>query len=1111
MHRPLRTIAWLLVLCCAPAGLFAQENAPAGKPEPAKPAIEPQTPPLRPIEESRLPVYLKAKDGRLVPMLDWTLEDFERVYQENEGLKQRDVTPLYSLQSMSAVGTVRGDCAELSIQLGILVRQEQWVRVPLRLNQAVLRSAAKYDGPPGSQFLEFEPEGDGYVGRVRGGDPQQRLLTLEVLVPLLKVGDETRLKLSVPRATSSILKFTVPQVGAVAEVSPGATLSTTSLGPKGTEFSVLGLGGDFELRWRQGNGRPSDMEPVLESVGAILVRVDSRAVQSEATLTLRSYGAPFERFRVRLPQGAELMPAETAEYSVVPAASGPADPKDRLLAEVRLGKKVAGPIEVRIVARKRHESGGWSGWFDLAGFEVLEAARQWGHIAVTAAEDLQVVCTPNRGVRQVDQLPESLRGDDRLAGFAYFTQPCSLAARVVSKKTRVSVEPEYLLWVDEEQVRLEAKLKYTVRAAKVSALDVELLDWQLDEVGPASLVSVDMVAVDEAGMVSLPLAAPSMGPIELSLRAHKKIDPAASSLSLALPRPHANSLGSAAVVVLPADNIELLPDSKGTVGLVRQQVPPPLKLPARQRPPLFYRGETAKAVFAADRIVHPQSITVDVSGNVLLIGPEKRVEQKFVYTIAHKPVETLTLEVPQALAGPGTVQVLHEGQPVAAGDLPAPPGAAASRALQKRVVLPAPRIGTCELTVRYPISVDELLPETTVISTIPLVMPAEGKLMGNRLGVTAAPGVQVQLREGPWTLAQDAPLTPEASYSLQLRADQPTEKVVLVIQLGGRDALGATLVERAWIQTWVTSTSLGGERQDRAAFRFTSDQRELELILPDSVDPNAVQLTLDRHRVMARRTEGGTLVIPLAEADASTAHLLEVHYHVPEGIAELSRWDVQLPRLGRNVWVRRLYWQLVLPRNEHVIVGPAGFTPEFLWGFNGAFWGRNPLLEQPQLEAWVGAARLTAVPLATSRYLFSAFGAPEGCQLRLASRSLIVLGASGVALVAGLTLIYFPLSRHPATLLIGALILFGAAFLHFEPTLLVAQAASLGLVLALMAGLLQRSLARRHRQLVPREAASSRLERGSTQTLHPAMAPSPHESTDSAPAPVPLPTTNAEP
>ena len=71
-------------------------------------------------------------------------------------------------------------------------------------------------------------------------------------------------------------------------------------------------------------------------------------------------------------------------------------------------------------------------------------------------------------------------------------------------------------------------------------------------------------------------------------------------------------------------------------------------------------------------------------------------------------------------------------------------------------------------------------------------------------------------------------------------------------------------------------------------------------------------------------------------------------------------------------------------------------------------------------------------------------GDAQQAELHTAGRTWIVLWASGVALVAGLLLIYVPASRRPATLLVVGIGLLAAGLIAPEPTLLLAQAAGLG-------------------------------------------------------------------
>ena len=82
------------------------------------------------------------------------------------------------------------------------------------------------------------------------------------------------------------------------------------------------------------------------------------------------------------------------------------------------------------------------------------------------------------------------------------------------------------------------------------------------------------------------------------------------------------------VAVLPADNVEIVPDSQATTGLLRQQVAVPLELPLRQQEPLFYRSDAPRAVFAAEMRRHRQKITASVTSRVTMdpAGGPRRTE-----------------------------------------------------------------------------------------------------------------------------------------------------------------------------------------------------------------------------------------------------------------------------------------------------------------------------------------------------------------------------------------------------------------------------------------------------------------------------------------------------
>lgn len=1044
-------------------------------------------PPPAPLVEEVQPsvIHLRDKSGNLVPVPGFRLEDFQQMLRREYELKQGAQPPRFTLQAMTASGTAKADHAQLTIQFQYLVHEEGWVRIPLRLDQAVLRAEIQYKGP-GQQFVHFEPDGGGYVCWARGGAGRARHLTMDVLVPLVVVGEETRLKLSAPRATTSEVKLTVPLSGALGRVTEGASLqSAPSADGTQTLFTVLGLGGDSELAWRKSTSRQADPQTVLEASGSILARVGGQGIDCELKLSVRGLGAPFDSFRVRLPKGAELVPGSPSGYSLAAVGSGGPGDGERKTCEVRLAKKSSGPVEVQLNTRVSYQSAGMAGWCELAGYEVVGASRHSGHVALVAGPPWQVLFGPFQRVRQVDEPPEPLRRKDLLAAFEYYGQPCSLSVRVVEAKSRVSVEPEYRLLVDADRVTLKGKLRYRIRAAAIGALDVDLPGWELEDGGPDNLIAFDGV-IGRSGSVSLPLLQRPMGPVEVTIRATRKIAGDVKTLLLELPRPRGDLRAPATVAVLPADNVELTPTPKDMVGLAAQQAAPSMDLSAeradRQQEPRYYRAEPDKAVFAALFRVQPQKIGVSVTTQVTLDEQKAQVRETLAYTVAYKRQDQWTLEIPRSLAGPTQIEVFVDNKPQVPVDLP-DPGRQTNAAdpVRKQLRLAPGCLGSCEVVIQYSVDLKDLRPNTSIAATIPLVMPVEGELTGNKVLVAAQEGLRVQTLAGRWTPGESPPPQDAQRRALRWSAAERTAELPLGLYLAEHSTLGSTVVHQAWVQTWLTGTL----RQDRAVFRITGDQKTVELILPAGVSFRDVRLWLDGKPSVAQATRDGRLIVTLAGDATQGRRQLELVYQFSGTRPAPGSMSLELPRLARGVLAYRTYWQLILPRHEHLLAPPADLTPEYRWDWQGLLWGRQSVLDQPHLETWSGGRHLSDLAAQTNRYLFSTLGSVEKCALRTVTRATLVLAASGLMLVAGLVWIYVPVVRHPVVLLLAAVLLGFAAITYPEPALLASQAASAGVVLAIFAGWLRRSVAGRGRGVLAGQLAGSSFDKASTQPAFP--------------------------
>jgi len=1077
----------LLLWSCLACG--QNGGAPGSSPSGTASAPDPSESGTPRIEESPLVIkYVRDKAGKLVPFFNLTYEEIEELLDIKHGIAQRSQPPSYNVQRVSATGKAEAKHVELTVVVEVLLRRNDWVRVPLRFDGAILREPAEYGGTD-EGFVELGEDGEGYVGWIRGEMEKAHSLTLKLLMPLAGTAEQPRLRLLMPKAAVSELTVEVPMDDAVGQVLEPAVLEPPSRGNGKTTFTVHGRGGDLELNWHKPDDMPAETPSVLEAEATVLVRIDNRSVDTEATLSVRGFGAPFDWFPVRLPPGARLVEGNYTGYSVTP----PAREKDQV--EVRLEEKTNGPIAIRLLTTRPCNPADPGEWFELAGFEVVDAVRQSGQVAIAAVGQWEVQWRGTQGMRQIeiDQLVDTLRHEDVVAGFEFFAPGASLSAQRVPRVSRISVEPVYVLMIGPEEIQLEATLPYTVWGAKASELECLLPDWELDAVGPPNLVNDDRVKLIDKGLYSIPLLEPSTGQIELRVVAHLPIPPGTKSLAVGLPEPRVDSPGPATVAVVPEDNVEVIPNPNMS-GLTRQQIPPRVTLPNRQQDALFYRAGEAGAKFEAGFRVLPQSISARVESQLDLEA--RSVEQRLIYTVQHVRTDHFIVEVPRSLAEPDALQFFYEEKTLPVVPVPGEEDPKdLSLPVRRLISLPGALIGPCKLTVRYP------MPPAASLSdriSVPLVMPVAEQFAASELYVKAPAEIRVEPPGSPWRVSQTGSPADKSPNGLQLTAEERTEVVELATQPAEQESEGTetTVVERAWVRTWLTHDA----RQDRAVFSFTSDRTELAVILPAGAAVDQTQVLLDDKVVLEKKIDDGRLLIPLFQDGEHHRYRLELRTHFLRTRQPAGRLSLDIPRLDNGVWVRHMYWQLVLPKDEHVVTVPEGFTHEFAWCWTDYCWSRKPLLEHADLEDWVGAPHEQNVPNQVNSYLFSSTGRVEVCRLRTATRTWIVLLVASAVLGIGLLLIYYPRSRHPATLLGAGVVLLGVGVVYPEPTLLLSQAASLGLALALVAGLLQRSVARRRRGTVLAEPPSSVLERGSTQARYVLPAVGDQASTVNAPA-----------
>ncbi len=1004
------------------------------------------------------PIYwLPDEDGNLQPVLGFRLEDFEAfLAQQDSGAR----LPQYTLE-WSASGNANGERAELTLDVRIETQSDGWVRVPLGLSETALAAPAEYEGP-GRHLLSVDPKAGGLVAWVLAESEQEHQLTLLLECALGKAGEESLLALTLPEAAFSELNFNVPESTATARVTRGGTLMSSEAAESGgTRLTVRGAAGPFELVWSAAQEAQTELPPVLEARGDIAITVDGRSVTSEARLTVGPFGeGSFDAFRVRLPPSARLVPRlePGITFTEVATSLSEANPGGGSLVDVRLAEEQSEPLEVSIVTERAHAAAGESAPIELGGFEVLGAARQTGQIQVRVLGDWQLVWQSRRNVRATEIERDADAAETSVTAFEYLGQPCSLTVQIVPRETLLSVEQSYVVDVSADRVELDAELDYLIRGAKAFAVDVDLADWEIDEVGPLEYVDLAGLVLDNRAPLSIPLLQPTTGELKLRIRAHRDLDTGDDRVDFSLPRPHANSIGPASVTILAADNVVLTPQSDAIVGLTRRVGDVDDDLPPRQQRALSYRGDPRQARFVARMRVESRRLLVSVDNHVVLNESGGDVEQALHYDVDYAPVEALLLDVPPELLdqpGFGVWQDGEELQPTKA----VLAEAAGERRVPMQVALRSPRIGSCDLVVRFPLDWEPLPLDASAVREVPLVMPTQGELASHRTVVTGEPGIDIQLHGGGWAV-EPFPHEPDpAIEALRLRTSERTTRLELRLSLRDRRPFGGGVVDRLWLQ----STFDGQLRNDRAVYRVTTPEGALKLRLPRQAVPAGLQAWVDGVRSNPSVTADGEITLPLPLTDPPREHVVEISYNAPAQNTSASRLRFEPPRVVGDVWVRRGFWQVVLPAHRHLVSSSTGYTPEFSWRWNGWGWSRVPLANQYELESWMGAAHAAAPPQGTNRYLFSVLSMPEPIELVTLNRTWLVLAAGGSTLLLIGCLAYVPRLRHPAVLVAVAALVAGAVVLWPSQARLIGQVALLGVGCLLVGLIVQRALAQRRR------------------------------------------------
>ena len=1087
MIRPRTAIhrGWILVSSCALI-LFCSGGVPAQPTSEDDPAEPERAAALREVESSMVrevkarAFLLKDKDGELVPFFNIPLEDFIDMLDRHQSGLQRNLPPTYGLEQIEIHGVAGRDHVLLDIVVHVIIQDENWVRIPLRLNEGHLRKPVEVDEGMEARMV-VDPESEGHVCFVQGKPGQKATLRLQMAYRTEQVGSETRLSFNIARSSLvTKLSLIVPDRRVVTTVSDEATIQAVdALADGGTRIDVVDIEGQLRMAWREELAEPQPESSLLEAKGKILVSVVGRGnIHSTAWLQLRSYGKPVTKVRVELPPGAQWLPppSQPNGYTVeiVSDDQQALAPDKRQAVDIKFERPDTSPPEIQLTTNRVLEAGIQDELTDVAGYRVLGAFRQSGHIALAAGAEGYPRWNEEQSVAvsRINSLPESLQKESVLAGFEYFRQPCSLMVEILLRESKVTIEPFHTLTVESERLRLESRLNVTVRGAKAAFLNVDMQGWvveDVEDVEPEELVDKTALVLEETSPLGIHLTQPSTGNFQLVIRASRELPVGGEqSFEVTLPRARSHALRAARLAVVPDDNIALTPRSqlKGLSADAASSFP--IELHERQQEPFFYRETTTllPTVFAADFVVRKSSLATTLHSNVTIRDEFVRVHQRFEYDVRHEPVEQLPLLLPASLPEEVTVSYRVEGELIDSigtanrtnGNRPGPRAGnsdgetEAGDQAPRRVLVPLrrPRSGNVVLTVDFEIPSRILSPSNLGTLSIPLALPTGGNTVTAKhtLEVTSEPPLTAAVEDPAWIRREAISANSHDQRMGHWTNSGESSSVEVTVSRPTLEEGETTVVDLAWVQTWLS----GDKRQDRAAFRLTTANSSLPLRLPNGALSGHADILVDGQKANVISTDRSTVTIDLGTQNgADVQHLVEVWYELIARRPADGNLQVEPPGVAGQSWTRQSYWQLILPRDECLLANPTSLMPEFNWAWSNLLMRPSANVTARMEQQLATYSRQPAPSLqGTHQYLFSTLSDLPVIQARIASQKAILLIVAGTILVLGGLLIYVPALRHPIVLLLlsVAILVFGQRFP--ETSVLIGQAAALGIALVVV-------------------------------------------------------------
>ena len=994
----LRACLLALLLVTAGTGSFAQETNPPSKQPDNKPAEG------SPKSDTwdRL-IYLPYKNLAAVferenATVFMPYAQFQKLWRNAHPLppanpNQPPVSAVIAKADYS--GVVENNLARVEAKYVIKVLDKPWARIPLKFGDAAV---GKLTATNDQILIIGTGEGSYELLLPTVGE---HTVTLELLTRVHTATDGRSFELEVPVVGISNLNLTLPAPDQTIEVLPHLATGIPEGDANTTKVQAsLGATNQFTAKWYPRVSKTPEMELLTTVNNQTHVRIADGLVQNEAILTYQVLRGEFHQAQISIPLGQRIIDVTAPNlkgYKVAQEAN-----RQVLTVDLLAGTNKTVPIEVRTeraVTEEVMELGGVANDGPTRGIHALGAVRESGLLVASHGPELALTVAKQQGLIRVEatDAPESLRRPDNLY-FKFFNPTFQLGVSARPVEPLVNATHHTVLRIQEDELRLEALLKYSVERAGLFELRYNLPDGLKIDVVECTNRQEHSVSADGKTLV-ITLNQKTQGEIQCTIRGHISFEAKVpESMTLPLLEPLNLSREDGQLQVYAPKALEIITDEKGVVSAQPDRAdshPGALGVLNLNSAWTFNRRPVTIPVKVVRK---PTRLTADIATTADVKRELVEVSTRVTYHIEYAGVDQFRIAVPAAVAN--SVQIDPVLSESSVGIKQKTKGEPVDGWVTWTIVTQREALNQQVFRVKFdlPLKRDKA---TATILVQPVrvlgLLTADGK--AESTPITNITGEMLVQKDRIWSLAavpknmeaidvRELTLLPQEGALAYRYSRQPVEVELQATEHEIQEVV-QTVVSRALIEAVISHDN---QVTYRCQYQLkTSERQRLLLELPAKVQSLGVvvagkQVNLERN-TEARPTNGmeAYFVNVARPGRADESFTLSLLYRIPGvGLPHSGfggRLEVFLPLLGgaaaqAQVAIQQMRVVVWVPEKISLIGNSTDFELENQLSLEAAMAGRSAGVKNSQWNGWISdsTANLFEFPTAGHAFVYRKLG-----------------------------------------------------------------------------------------------------------------------------------------